>query len=150
MPQEIFLNVFLCSSANVFEGKFIDMKMLGHQTNTLYLNLHNAVCQFLKRKKMLKGYKHWKNFMKWSEVAQLCLTLCDPIDCSLPGSSVHGIYSHCQILSNCSKVLLPQQLNQYYMASMLLFFDNLIGETILICISLIIIIFHGFWYFPLS
>ena len=25
------------------------------------------------------------------KVAQLCLTLCDPIDCSLPGSSVHGI-----------------------------------------------------------
>ena len=25
------------------------------------------------------------------EVAQLCLTLCDPRDCSLPGSSVHGI-----------------------------------------------------------
>ena len=29
---------------------------------------------------------------KWSEVAQSCLTLCDPIDCSLPGSSVHGIF----------------------------------------------------------
>ena len=27
-----------------------------------------------------------------SEVAQLCLTLSDPIDCSLPGSSVHGIF----------------------------------------------------------
>ena len=26
-----------------------------------------------------------------SEVAQSCLTLSDPIDCSLPGSSVHGI-----------------------------------------------------------
>ena len=26
-----------------------------------------------------------------SEVAQCCLTLCDPMDCSLPGSSVHGI-----------------------------------------------------------
>ena len=25
------------------------------------------------------------------KVAQLCPTLCDPIDCSLPGSSVHGI-----------------------------------------------------------
>ena len=25
-----------------------------------------------------------------SEVAQSCLTLCDPMDCSLPGSSVHG------------------------------------------------------------
>ena len=24
-------------------------------------------------------------------VAQLCLTLCDPMDCSLPGSAVHGI-----------------------------------------------------------
>ena len=27
-----------------------------------------------------------------SEVAQPCLTLCDPMDCSLPGSSVHGIF----------------------------------------------------------
>ena len=25
------------------------------------------------------------------EVAQLCLTLCNPVDCSPPGSSVHGI-----------------------------------------------------------
>ena len=50
-----------------------------------------------------------------SEVAQSCLTLSDPMDCSLPGSSVHGIfqarvlewgaiafsklarYSHCQM-----------------------------------------------------
>ena len=27
-----------------------------------------------------------------SEVAQLCLTFCDPMDCSLPGSSVHGTF----------------------------------------------------------
>ena len=27
-----------------------------------------------------------------SEVAQMCLTLSDPMDCSLPGSSVHGIF----------------------------------------------------------
>ena len=26
-----------------------------------------------------------------SEVAQSCPTLCDPVDCSPPGSSVHGI-----------------------------------------------------------
>ena len=25
------------------------------------------------------------------KVAQACLTLCDPVDCSPPGSSVHGI-----------------------------------------------------------
>ena len=31
---------------------------------------------------------------KWSEseVAQSCPTLCDPMDCSLSGSSVHGIF----------------------------------------------------------
>ena len=27
-----------------------------------------------------------------SEVAQSCPTLCDPMDCSLPGFSVHGIF----------------------------------------------------------
>ena len=32
----------------------------------------------------------WK--VKESEVVELCLTLCDPMDCSLPGSSVHGIF----------------------------------------------------------
>ena len=32
-------------------------------------------------------------FKVWvSEVAQSCLTLCDPMDCSLPGSSIHGIF----------------------------------------------------------
>ena len=27
-----------------------------------------------------------------SEVAQSCLTLCDPVNCSPPGSSIHGIF----------------------------------------------------------
>ena len=27
-----------------------------------------------------------------NEVAQSCPTLCDPMDCNLPGSSVHGIF----------------------------------------------------------
>ena len=27
-----------------------------------------------------------------SDVAQSCPTLCDPIDSSLPGSSIHGIF----------------------------------------------------------
>ena len=29
---------------------------------------------------------------KESEVAQLCPTFCNPVDCSLPGSSIHGIF----------------------------------------------------------
>ena len=32
-----------------------------------------------------------------SEVAQSCLTLHDPLDCSLPGSSTHGIF-HARVL----------------------------------------------------
>ena len=27
-----------------------------------------------------------------SEIPQSCETLCDPMDCSLPGSSIHGIF----------------------------------------------------------
>ena len=38
----------------------------------------------------------WSNLAQhrliWSEVAQPCLTLWDPMDCSLPCSSVHGIF----------------------------------------------------------
>ena len=34
----------------------------------------------------------WKLSESESEVAQLCLTLCDPMDCSLPVSCVHGIF----------------------------------------------------------
>ena len=33
-----------------------------------------------------------KKERKESEVAQLCPTLCNPMDCSLPGSSIHGIF----------------------------------------------------------
>ena len=33
----------------------------------------------------------WKK-VKVKSLAQSCLTLCDPMDCSLPGSSVHGIF----------------------------------------------------------
>ena len=30
--------------------------------------------------------------VQFNSVAQSCPTLCDPMDCSLPGSSVHGIF----------------------------------------------------------
>ena len=38
-----------------------------------------------------KFLKDIRKERKESEVAQLCPTLCDLMDCSLPGSSVHGI-----------------------------------------------------------
>ena len=32
------------------------------------------------------------SLVQFSSVTQSCLTLCDPVDCNLPGSSVHGIF----------------------------------------------------------
>ena len=34
----------------------------------------------------------WRSEVKWSEFAQSCATSYDPMDCSLPGSSAHGIF----------------------------------------------------------
>ena len=34
----------------------------------------------------------WMKVKSESEVAQPCLTLSDPMDCSLPGSSIRGIF----------------------------------------------------------
>ena len=41
-----------------------------------------------------------------SEVAQLCLTLSDPMDCSLPGSSIHGIFQARVLEWGANKILL--------------------------------------------
>ena len=48
-----------------------------------------------------------------SEVTQLCPTLHDPMDCSLPGSSVHGIFPgkstgvscHCLLMTKLDSIL---------------------------------------------
>ena len=37
-------------------------------------------------------YFPWSLTLSESEVAQWCPTLCDPMDCCPPGSSVHGIF----------------------------------------------------------
>ena len=54
-----------------------------------------------------------------SEVTQSCLTLSDPMDCSLPGSSVHGIFqlqdSNYSFQSNATRVktALPWHKNRH-------------------------------------
>ena len=42
--------------------------------------------------KFLKIGQKQISLKRWSEVAQSCLTLCDPMGYSLPGSSIHGIF----------------------------------------------------------
>ena len=42
-----------------------------------------------------------------SEVTQSCLTLRDPMDCSLPGSSIHGIFLvHLKLPEICHREIL--------------------------------------------
>ena len=43
------------------------------------------------KKKMKHSYSKLLNIAQIVRVTQSCLTLCNPMDCSLPGSSVHGI-----------------------------------------------------------
>ena len=42
--------------------------------------------------KAVYGHPAYLTYMQNSEVAQSCPTLCDPMDCSLPGSSICGIF----------------------------------------------------------
>ena len=63
---------------------------------TLYTGTHYALLPL-----GFSRQEHWSGLLfpspmhereSESEVTQSCLTLSDPMDCSLPGSSVHGIF----------------------------------------------------------
>ena len=45
-----------------------------------------------KRWQEYTGKKKKRRKKERKKIAQSCPTLCDPMDCSLPGSSVHGIF----------------------------------------------------------
>ena len=73
---------------------------LSHCRQTLYHLSHQGSSTGLKQKPIkmaLKGVCNTSHRLtdsirkKESEVSQSCLTLCDPMDCNLPGSSIHGI-----------------------------------------------------------
>ena len=49
-------------------------------------------CSHEIKRRLLLERKVMTNLESSSEVTQSCPTLCDPMDCSLPGSSVHGIF----------------------------------------------------------
>ena len=60
---------------------------------TILSGVLNSCCVFFlkihRKERMTIGFVCLE--VKWSEVAQSCPTLCNPVDCSLPGFSVHGI-----------------------------------------------------------
>ena len=73
------------------------MNMILVQTATDFVKLNNSFWLIWKKfkrvmLKILQARLQRLVNQSESEVAQSCLTLCDPMDCSLPGSSVHGIF----------------------------------------------------------
>ena len=52
----------------------------------------NGDCSHEIKRCLLLGRKVMTNLVQFSSVAQSCPTLCDPMDCSLSGSSVHGSF----------------------------------------------------------
>ena len=52
-----------------------------------------SVTSVISCQKCINSIESWKNTRQpQSEVAQSCLTLCDPMNRNLPGASVHGIF----------------------------------------------------------
>ena len=64
----------------------------GSNDKFYFLGLQNDcgwwLCHEIKRTLLLEG-KLWQTSVQFSSVAQLCPTLCDPTDCSMPGLPVH-------------------------------------------------------------
>ena len=55
----------------------------------LIATLFFYLCGGHRHRIQISGHRHG---VDEREVAQSCPTLCDPVDCSLPGSTVHGIF----------------------------------------------------------
>ena len=68
---------------SILKSRDITLPTKGHLVNAMVFPV------------VMYGCESWtikKAEVKWSEVAQSCPTLFDPMDCSLPRSSVHGIF----------------------------------------------------------
>ena len=74
----------------------IDWEIMETVTDLIFLGSKitaDGDCSHEIKRHLLLGRKSMTNLRKWeSEVAQSCTTICDPMDCSLPGSSIHGIF----------------------------------------------------------
>ena len=77
-PREIWMGI---THHPLSTGSLFSHAFCGTPQASLSCALH-PVCEYSISK---------KDVVKWSEVAQSCPTLCDPVDCSPPGSPVHGI-----------------------------------------------------------
>ena len=81
----IHLGISFCLTQFLQRNQLIDLWGFPYNWLFVLLLLHLKSSLFLSFAILIMPFKFW------SEIAQSCLTLCDPMDCSLPGSSIHGI-----------------------------------------------------------
>ena len=83
-----------CLLRNVYEGQEATVR-IGHVKNQqLELDMEHGSKsgkEYVKPPYCDSTYLTYMQSESESEVAQSCLTLCDPVDCSPPGSTAHGI-----------------------------------------------------------
>ena len=86
LVDEVFENIFNCI-VNVI---LLTINFFSWSKNGLYKVIREHWIEFpVLFSRFLLSIIYMKSE---SEVAQSCPNLCDPMDCSLPGSSVHGIF----------------------------------------------------------
>ena len=95
-------------------------------------------------------FLQWMKVKSESEVAQSCPTLCDPMDCSLPGSSIHGIFQE-RVLKWAAIAISIMSIFSGYFRD----FSLALSHAILMCLNSIFFIFLMFefhcssWIFEL-
>ena len=111
-------------------------------------------CHFLLQRMKVKSER---------EVAQLCPTLWDPMDCSLPGSSIHGIFqarvlewgaiaffvciTTCLLFLDTIHIAHCHHSLLHYISLKMLFSDYKIDKEILRCLKMFYLLYFGIYYF---
>ena len=78
---------------HVSQGHLLETNGIKYEKLVCKLSKTGQIVKALDKRPRAKPHGLQEDFLLSTSVlvAQLCLTLCDLIDCSLPGSSVHGI-----------------------------------------------------------
>ena len=77
---------------NLINDRMISVRFQGKPFNITVIQVY-APTRNAEKAEVERFYEDLQDLLESeSEVAQSCPTLCDPMDCSLPGSSVHGIF----------------------------------------------------------
>ena len=84
-----FLNIFLFSNTSSSGVPRREGNATGEVCPSRLVHNITAFIAVFQKKRFIS--KRRPKLITWVVVAKLCLTLCNPVDCSLPSSSGHGI-----------------------------------------------------------